>query len=99
MTSLSNGVHSLDLERADEFRSAHFEPQMLQAHESLGDLDKILALRAMFPTTSEFTISYILKKCGGRVDAASDELLNHEYFATEQTLGSGTSGARRKGVQ
>jgi hypothetical protein len=77
LTSISNSVSSLDLEEdGDEVGIGNAE-----GLEKLGDDTKIRLLQDLFgDQVSRYTIQHTLKKCGGKWQAAMEELLNHVYF-------------------
>ena len=77
LTSLSNGVSSLDLEHGDE----HVGNADLESLENLDDETKVQLLQEIFgDRVSKYSVQYTLKKCNGRWQAAMEELLNHVYF-------------------
>ncbi|KAF2718407.1 hypothetical protein K431DRAFT_306083 [Polychaeton citri CBS 116435] len=90
VTSLSNGLSSLDLEREWMRRDI---PGDLGSAEELERLDtdtKVLLLQDVFGSSlSKFTIRHTLEKCNGRWNAALDELMNHVYFAEVEDSDSG----------
>ncbi|KAK5123549.1 hypothetical protein LTR85_002587 [Meristemomyces frigidus] len=79
LTSLSNGLSSLDLEDIGAY-----EGEDIGRAEDLEQLDedtKVRLLQDVFgDRVSKYSIQHTLKKCNGRWQAAMEELLNHVYF-------------------
>lgn len=79
LTSLSNGVSSLDLDE----RLGHDGAEIGNAQdlEHLDEETKIRLLQDLFgDRVSKYSIQHTLKKCNGKWQAAMEELLNHVYF-------------------
>ena len=82
ITSLSNGVTSLDLDSAN-LSDGDVETNADDAEnlEKLDDEVKIQLLQDLFgKQVTRYSIEHTLIKCGGRWNAAMEELLNHVYF-------------------
>lgn len=79
-TSLSNGVSSLDLDESagDDGLAAASHAEQL---ENLDDETKINLMQEVFgDQISRYTVVHTLKKCGGKWQAALEELLSHVYL-------------------
>jgi hypothetical protein len=85
LSSLSNGIASLDIEHAGGNDLEHCNTQDL---ENLGEEDKISMLEAVFEgRVSRYTVQHTLKKCNWRWHAAMEELLNHVYLTEDSSDG------------
>ncbi|KAK4994081.1 hypothetical protein LTR66_005805 [Elasticomyces elasticus] len=87
-TSISNDLSSLDigdgnLSGSETDRSPDHGPDL----DALDDETKKLLLKDIFLSATDYTISYILKKCNGRWSQALEELLNHVYFEEAEQSG------------
>ena len=71
VTSITTGLSDLHWDDATELGTLLEEMPVRQKEEWL---------RSMFPDVKPLDISYIVKKCDGRLDRATDELLNHSFL-------------------
>lgn len=82
VTSMSNGITSLDLDNAnlsDSDQDAHRTDS--ESLERLDNETKLQLLQDLFgQQVTRFSIEHTLKKCDGKWNAAMEELLNHVYF-------------------
>ncbi|KAK4549482.1 hypothetical protein LTR36_006479 [Oleoguttula mirabilis] len=79
LTSLSNGLSSLDLE--DIIGDDNENVGSAEDLENLDEDTKVRLLQDVFgDRVSKYSIQHTLKKCNGRWQAAMEELLNHVYF-------------------
>ncbi|KAK4507676.1 hypothetical protein PRZ48_001411 [Zasmidium cellare] len=80
LTSLSNGLSSLDLEHGDS-SPIPGEGATAEEIERLDEETKILLLQDIFhDRVSRYKTEYTLRKCNGGWHKAMEELLNHVYF-------------------
>ncbi|KAF2159241.1 hypothetical protein M409DRAFT_30247 [Zasmidium cellare ATCC 36951] len=80
LTSLSNGLSSLDLEHG-ESSPISSEGVTAEEIERLDEETKILLLQEVFhDRVSRHKVQYTLQKCNGKWHKAMEELLNHVYF-------------------
>ncbi|TKA39828.1 hypothetical protein B0A55_13478 [Friedmanniomyces simplex] len=97
ITSLSNGVSSLDL---DEGAAQHIPKHIGDAEdfEKLDEETKVELLQELFgDRVSTYSLQHTLKKCNGKWRAAMEELLNHMYFDEAENSDDGSKIAK-KGV-
>ena len=97
LTSLSNGISSLDLEdMVGEEGGSIGNPEDL---ENLDDDTKIRLLQDLFgDRVTRYSIQHTLRKCNGRWQASMEELLNHVYFE-EAEDSDGTGKVATKGIE
>ncbi|KAF2091719.1 hypothetical protein K490DRAFT_70500 [Saccharata proteae CBS 121410] len=87
----STGLSSLSLDNGSPGVNEH-----LEYLQGLGTDDQLARLMETFPTLKSSKISYILQKCGGDYEKATDELLNHAWF--EDTEGIDGEKVNTKGI-
>ena len=91
LTSLSNGVSSLDLDY-DLRDNAPTVGDVGEAEdlEKLDDDTKIELLQDIFGNSvSQYSIEYTMRKCNGKWNSAMEELLNQVYFGEVQSTEDG----------
>ncbi|KAM0723975.1 hypothetical protein Q7P37_000966 [Cladosporium fusiforme] len=101
VTSVSNGLSSLDLEDKDGLAKQTDMPDIGKAEdlEALDEDVKIMLLREMFGShASRYSIQHTLRKCNGKWNAAMEELLNHVYFGEAEDSEDGGK-LKAKGIE
>ncbi|KAK4958238.1 hypothetical protein LTR10_004664 [Elasticomyces elasticus] len=90
MTSLSNGLSSLDLDEDVAHRTSNDDLEMLDDETKLSLLQDLFGDRV-----SLYTLQFTLKKCNGKWQAAMEELLNHVYFEEAENSDDGSKLAKK----
>lgn len=93
LTSLSNGISSLDLEEWSANNSTARELETLSEERTLEVLGEMFGDKF-----SQYKLQHTLRKCGGSFHRAMEELFNHVYF---DEVSEGDSGAKlpAKGIE
>lgn len=91
MTSLSNGMSSVDLNSEGSPERAEYD------FESCDQDTKVSILKEIFPSLSEYTISHTLAHHESKWKPAFDDLLNQVYFEEDGTI-DGKEKVSAKGI-
>lgn len=97
MTSLSNGLSSVDLSDRDSSPDADLVA-FSEAVETFDQDTKLALLRDVFPSLTDYTISHTLKKYNGNYRQTLDDLLN-QVFLLEKVDGDGDDKVHVKGIE